>query len=64
MRTQFLQDLVVEIGGREGGSGVPYRLVAEACVPGINASDLGTVFEEHRMVKSLSAWQHAQQVRE
>ena len=33
--------------------GIPYRLIAEACIPSINVDDIGSIFEEHRIVKSL-----------
>ena len=42
--------------------GIPYRLIADACVPSINVSDYGLIFEEHRVVKNLSVWHHSKQV--
>ena len=60
------QDIAIDITGRDptdNPTGIPYRLVAEACVPTINVADIGAIFEEHRIVKNLSVWQHSQQVR-
>ncbi|KAM4614098.1 hydrocephalus-inducing protein homolog [Discoglossus pictus] len=31
-------------------SGIPYRLTAEACTPGFVTDDIGSIFEEHRIV--------------
>ena len=42
--------------------GIPYKLLAEACIPSINVDDLGAIFEEHRVCKNLSVWQHSNQV--
>ncbi|KAK6174452.1 hypothetical protein SNE40_017727 [Patella caerulea] len=42
--------------------GIPYKLLAEACIPAINAEDIGTIFEEHRICKNLSIWQSTNQV--
>lgn len=32
--------------------------MSEACVPSINVDDIGSIFEEHRVCKNLSVWQH------
>lgn len=42
--------------------GIPYRIQAECCVPSICIDDIGAIFEEHRICKSLSLWQHYNQV--
>ena len=42
--------------------GIPYKLLAEACIPSINVDDVGAIFEEHRVCKNLSVWQHSNQV--
>ncbi|KAK7505819.1 hypothetical protein BaRGS_00003090 [Batillaria attramentaria] len=39
--------------------GIPYKLIAEACIPSINIEDVGSIFEEHRICKNLSVWQHS-----
>lgn len=54
---RVFQDIVIDIVGREpkdNPGGIPYRLIAEACIPSINVDDLGSIFEEHRICKSLS----------
>ena len=56
----MLQDLSVDITERDPNDqqgGIPYKLIAEACIPGINISDIGAIFEEHRICRSLSLWQ-------
>ena len=52
-----MQELVIEISGRsprDNPGGIPYRLLAEACIPTINVDDLGSIFEEHHICKSSS----------
>ncbi|GFS07093.1 hydrocephalus-inducing protein-like [Elysia marginata] len=59
-----IQDISIDITERDPSTykgGVPYRLVAEACIPTINVDDIGSIFEEHRVCKNLSVWQHANQ---
>ena len=54
-----LQDLAIEISDRDPADhpqGIPYKILAEACSPGINMTDLGSIFEEHRVVKNLSVF--------
>jgi len=56
----LLQDISIDITEREPSDnprGIPYKLLAEACIPGINLSDIGSIFEEHRICRSLSLWQ-------
>jgi hydrocephalus-inducing protein len=53
----FIQEIIIDIVGREpkdNPGGISYRLIAEACIPSINVDDLGSIFEEHRICKSLS----------
>ena len=60
----ILQDISIDITERDPATykgGVPYRLVAEACIPTINVDDIGSIFEEHRVCKNLSVWQHTNQ---
>lgn len=52
-----MQELAIDISGRsprDNPCGIPYRLVAEACIPTINVDDLGSIFEEHHICKSSS----------
>ena len=37
-------------------SGIPFKLSTEACPAGFDIDDVATVFEEHFVCKSLSAW--------
>jgi len=60
-----LQDLSIEITERDPADqpgGIPYKLLAEACVPGINITDIGAIFEEHRICRSLNLWQQTSEV--
>ncbi|KAM3592002.1 uncharacterized protein V6R79_011190 [Siganus canaliculatus] len=50
------QDLVIDISDRDPSDqpgGIPYRLVAEICKPGI-ALDMASIFEEHHLCPSSS----------
>ncbi len=61
----LLQEIAIDITGRDPADhpqGIPYRLVAEACQQAINVNDIGSIFEEHRIVKNLNVWQHSHQV--
>ncbi|XP_041375521.1 hydrocephalus-inducing protein homolog [Gigantopelta aegis] len=61
----FEEDLSVEITDREptdNRGGIPYKLIAEACIPSINTEDIGSIFEEHHVCKNLSVWQHLNQI--
>uniref|UniRef100_A0A2C9K9X8 HYDIN/VesB/CFA65-like Ig-like domain-containing protein n=1 Tax=Biomphalaria glabrata TaxID=6526 RepID=A0A2C9K9X8_BIOGL len=56
-----VQEINLEISDRDPNynkGGIPYKLVAETCIPGINVDDLGSIFEEHRICKNLTIWQH------
>jgi len=58
---KFEEELIIDITGRNHAdhpNGIPYRLIGETCVPGINITDLGSIFEEHRICKNLNVWQH------
>jgi len=53
----LVQELAIDISGRsprDNPAGIPYRLVAEACIPTINVDDLGSIFEEHHICKTSS----------
>ncbi|CAH1779299.1 unnamed protein product [Owenia fusiformis] len=59
------EELSVDITDRDPADhpqGIPYRLIAEACIPAISTADIGAIFEEHRVVKNLSVWQHGHQI--
>ena len=54
------QDLCIDITDLDPKSipgGIQYKLMAESSVPSIDVSDIGSIFEEHRICKSLSTWQ-------
>ncbi len=49
-----LQELLVEISDRSRKDPpVVYRIIGEVLVPGINTSDMASVFEEHRVCRQL-----------
>jgi len=53
-----VQELSIDISGRgprDNPGGIPYRLIAEACIPTINVDDLGSIFEEHHICKTSSS---------
>lgn len=68
MKVKFmsvLQELSVDIADRDPSDhsgGIPYKLLAEACIPSINVDDIGSIFEEHRVCKNLNVWQHSNAV--
>jgi hypothetical protein len=50
--------LCVDVSDRDPSDqpdGIPFELLAESCVPGINTTDLGSIFEEQQIVKRLDA---------
>ncbi|XP_044289866.1 hydrocephalus-inducing protein homolog [Varanus komodoensis] len=52
--------MIIEITDRDpedNPGGIPYALVAEACIPGFVTDHLGTIFEEHRICNSSSLGQ-------
>ncbi|XP_053402100.1 hydrocephalus-inducing protein homolog isoform X11 [Mercenaria mercenaria] len=59
---RFDEELSIDIADRDPTDhpgGISYKLLAEACIPSINVDDLGAIFEEHRVCKNLSVWQHS-----
>ena len=50
------QILAIDITDRSpsehGPGGIPYKLLMEACTPGIDTSNLSDVFEEHHVCRS------------
>lgn len=60
----LLQDIAIDISDRppsDHPQGIPYKLIGEACIPGINtiADDtVGSIFEEHLIVKQLNLFQY------
>ncbi|XP_033116735.1 hydrocephalus-inducing protein homolog isoform X2 [Anneissia japonica] len=53
------EDIAIDIHDRDPAQspqGIPYKLLAEACSPGINVVDITSVFEEHRICKNLSVF--------
>ena len=60
---QFLQALAIDITDRipsDNPHGIPYKLIGEAAIPGISVISpeyIGSIFEEHRVVQSLSRFQ-------
>ncbi|KAL3860158.1 hypothetical protein ACJMK2_010318 [Sinanodonta woodiana] len=64
---KFDEELAIDIADRDPNinpGGIPYKLIAEACIPSINVDDIGSIFEEHRICKNLNAWQHSNQLLE
>ncbi|KAM6946364.1 hydrocephalus-inducing protein homolog [Aplochiton taeniatus] len=58
--------LAIDVSDRDPADspgGIPYRLVAEVCLPGIVDKDLASVFEEHRLCRS-SGQLYSEQYRE
>ena len=52
----FAELVGIEISDRDPSDhpgGIPYELAGESCIPGINAEDVATIFEEHAVVPSL-----------
>ncbi|XP_076808093.1 hydrocephalus-inducing protein homolog isoform X2 [Clavelina lepadiformis] len=51
--------LSIDISDRDpldNASGIPYRVLAEGCIPSINTSDVCSIFEEHRICRNLSVY--------
>lgn len=62
---RFDEDMSIDITERDPKSypsGIPYKLIAEACIPSINIDDIGSIFEEHRICKNLNIWQHSSEM--
>ncbi|XP_043935458.1 hydrocephalus-inducing protein homolog [Protopterus annectens] len=54
------ESLAIDISDRDPDdqpNGIPYWLIAEACMPAIAVDDIASVFEEHRLCKSISLFQ-------
>ncbi|XP_073706753.1 hydrocephalus-inducing protein homolog [Garra rufa] len=52
--------LAIDITDRdpsENPDGIPYKLIAEVCMPGIASTDIASIFEEHRICKNSSMLQ-------
>ena len=52
--------LAVEITDRDpddNPGGIPYKLLAEGCMPTIDVCDINQIFEEQRVVQSIRAFQ-------
>ena len=50
----FLQPLSIEISdSNKRDMPLRYKICAEVLVPGINSSDLSSIFDEHRICKQL-----------
>lgn len=60
---QFFQVLAIDVTDRvpsDNPQGIPYKLIGEAAIPGISiisSEYIGSIFEEHRVVRSLSRFQ-------
>lgn len=65
MQGRFDEELSIDITDRDPSDhyphGISYRIIAETCTPSINVDDIGSIFEEHRIVKNLALWQHHSQ---
>ena len=59
----FFKVLAIDITDRmpsDHPQGIPYKLIGEAAIPGISVISseyIGSIFEEHRVVQSLSRFQ-------
>jgi hydrocephalus-inducing protein len=52
----LLKTLAIDISGRDPNDfpkGIPYDLAGESCIPGINTTELDSIFEEQTVVPSL-----------
>ena len=60
----FLQDIAIDISDRPPSDypqGIPYKLIGEACIPGITTiahDTVGSIFEEHLIVRQLNLFQY------
>ncbi|KAM9301954.1 hydrocephalus-inducing protein homolog [Gastrophryne carolinensis] len=52
---EFLAIDVSDRNPEEHPNGMPFRLVAEVCTPGFVTDDIGSIFEEHRIVSDARA---------
>ncbi|XP_014668502.1 PREDICTED: LOW QUALITY PROTEIN: hydrocephalus-inducing protein homolog [Priapulus caudatus] len=61
------EELAVNITDRNPDDypyGIPYKLIADACVASINTTDVGDIFEEHMVCKSLAVFERFSQGRD
>lgn len=60
----LFQDIAIDISDRpptDHPQGIPYKLIGEACIPGITTitpDTVGSIFEEHLIVKQLNLFQY------
>lgn len=60
----LFQDIAIDISDRppsDQPQGIPYKLIGEACIPGITTiapDTVGSIFEEHLIVKQLNLFQY------
>lgn len=60
----IFQDIAIDISDRppsDQPQGIPYKLIGEACIPGITTithDTVGSIFEEHLIVKQLNLFQY------
>ncbi|KAJ7360563.1 hypothetical protein OS493_015667 [Desmophyllum pertusum] len=58
------EDIAIDISDRpptDHPQGIPYKLIGEACIPGITTiahDTVGSIFEEHLIVKQLNLFQY------
>ena len=59
-----MQDIAIDISDRPPSDypqGIPYKLIGEACIPGITTiahDTVGSIFEEHLIVRQLNLFQY------
>lgn len=54
-----MQEVFIDVLNRnptDNPTGIPFKLVTESCHAGFDVDDIASIFEEHFMCKSLSAW--------
>ena len=55
-RAQYTETVGIHITERDENDspqGIPYEVAGESCIPGINAEDVGAIFEEHRVMPKI-----------
>ena len=60
---EFLAIDIVDRAPSDNPGGVPYKLLAEGCIPSIDISNLHGIFEEHRLVRSIEAFRNLGELR-
>lgn len=61
----YESNLAIDIANRnfeESPEGMQYQLVGESCIPGINAEDMQSIFEEQMVINSLDPSSNVQSV--